>query len=94
MKYKRKEVSLNGSNFTELHCPYKHNNGLICLANNYIVGGDYYLWNPSINRLVLLPYPNIRQKSHGQFTFSLGFGYHARVGPTCQRDKDLYARLT
>ncbi|XP_065634573.1 F-box protein CPR1-like [Quercus suber] len=28
-------------------------------------------------RLVLLPYPNIRKKSHGQYRFSLGFGYHA-----------------
>ncbi|KAF3975731.1 hypothetical protein CMV_001023 [Castanea mollissima] len=78
------------SNFTELHCPYKHKcafpsyfnivssvNGLICLANNYTVDGAYFLWNPSIDRLVLLPYPNIRQKSHDQYTFSLGFGYHA-----------------
>ena len=78
------------SNFTELHCPYKHKytfpsyfnivgsvNGLICLANNYTVDGAYHLWNPSINRLVLLPYPNIRKKSHGQYTLSLGLGYHA-----------------
>lgn len=52
-------------------------NGLLCLADD-VSGCDsceYFLWNPSIQKSIRLPSPNIRFRSHGRHMHSLGFGY-------------------
>ncbi|XP_062153478.1 F-box/kelch-repeat protein At3g06240-like [Alnus glutinosa] len=71
------------SDFIEFRCPPKSSsrffsivgssNGLLCLADD--VSGcnscEYVLWNPSIQKAIRLPIPNIRFES----IRSLGFGY-------------------
>ncbi|KAI8012584.1 F-box protein CPR1 [Camellia lanceoleosa] len=46
--------------------------GLVCLSSH---DQTAILWNPSIKRCLNLPTPRITYKSHGSYTFFLGFGF-------------------
>ena len=55
-------------------------NGLLCLAYADLLGfDDYIFWNPSINKSICLPRPNITFDSHGSSTCFLGFGFHPKT---------------
>ncbi|XP_075666012.1 F-box/kelch-repeat protein At3g23880-like [Castanea sativa] len=70
--------AMDSSNFTEFQPPYEGRyanfklvgsvNGLICLVD----GGNFILWNPSINRYVQLP-----DLHRTRYICCHGFGYHA-----------------
>ncbi|XP_062152722.1 F-box/kelch-repeat protein At3g06240-like [Alnus glutinosa] len=79
------------SDFIELHCLHQSinhflyvvgsSNGLLCLADDVFGNkvGLYVLWNPSIQKAISLPEPNIGFRSHGRFIHSLGFGYDPKT---------------
>ena len=51
-------------------------NGLICLVDSHgELHEKYYLWNPSINRTVRLPF--VRNLLSAKCNYCHGFGYHA-----------------
>ena len=65
--------------FTRLH-PYidvvGSCNGLICLSNDrFRYNLRMYLWNPCIRKVLVIPRPNVRLRSHGSFMHALGFGF-------------------
>jgi F-box interacting protein len=56
-------------------------NGLFCLAYADLLDFHvvYIFWNPSINKSICLPSPNITFDSHGSSTCFLGFGFHSKT---------------
>ncbi|XP_008226228.1 PREDICTED: F-box/kelch-repeat protein At3g23880-like [Prunus mume] len=53
-------------------------NGLICLADDISAYGyNFFLWNPTIRKLLTLPGPGITFWTHGAYNASIGFGFDA-----------------
>ncbi|KAI8005593.1 F-box protein [Camellia lanceoleosa] len=51
-------------------------NGLICISDDQACyNHGMFLWNPLIRKSLLIPYANVRFRSHGPFMHSLGFGF-------------------
>ncbi|KAK7825991.1 f-box/kelch-repeat protein, partial [Quercus suber] len=76
--------AIDSSDFIEFHPPYEKTlfqivgsvNGLICLVDSHgELHEKYYLWNPSINRTVQLPF--VRNLLSAKCNYCPGFGYHA-----------------
>ncbi|XP_059450108.1 F-box/kelch-repeat protein At3g06240-like [Corylus avellana] len=79
------------SDFIELRCLHQRvnsflyvvgsSNGLLCLADDVFGNkvGLFVLWNPSIQKAISLPEPNIGFRSYGSFIHSLGFGYDRKT---------------
>lgn len=55
-------------------------NGILCITNDQNgYGYDTYLWNPTIRKSVVVPYPNVTYYSHGGFDQAMGFGFDANT---------------
>ncbi|XP_028084940.1 F-box protein At3g07870-like [Camellia sinensis] len=59
------------TNWTKYYLRVVGSCGLVCLSSH---DQTTILWNPSIKRCLNLPTPRITYKSHGSYTFILGFG--------------------
>lgn len=52
--------------------------GLVCLADDIRQKFfNYIIWNPSIRKAVMLPWPGVTFTTHGPFEDSIGFGFDA-----------------
>ncbi|BFG22411.1 hypothetical protein CerSpe_086850 [Prunus speciosa] len=54
--------------------------GLVCLADDmFDYHYNFFIWNPAIRKLVTLPKPSVRLKTHREYDASIGFGFDART---------------